>query len=436
MSKHMLCAAGLALAVCLAAPHRASGQTLATFDFDTGSPTLFTGQNTPFDQTAAGVTAHFSSPSGAAFSIQSDSTTGWKMSQFSGKYIYDNNLNKNALDIKFSQSVTSVTFTFATADFQQVEVPTTVQLTAYVDSTSSTAVGTATAHGTYGPDTMPMGKLTFTAGGAPFNLVEIGIQAGQPSGASSFFVDNVTVTLANVGPFLSASAASLVAAAPIAPETIVSGFGTGLASSTAPALSLPLPTSLGGTTVTLKDVTGVTFQAPLFMVSPTQINYLVPLGMAPGLASVTVANGSQVVAAGSVTIAAVAPALFTANADGKGAPAAEAVSVAPDWTQTFQAVAQCGTTPGSCVTSPIDLGPSGTIVVLCLYGTGIRGSAAVTASIGGLAGAVLYAGPQPQYVGLDQVNVIIPQALAGRGEVDLILTTDGAAANTVRVNIK
>src|SRR5690242_19765272 len=104
----------------------AKAQTV-TFDFDTGSPTLTRGQNIPFDQTVGGVTAHFSSPSGAAFSIQTDTSTGWKMSQFSGNYLNDNNLNRNALDIKFSQTVTKITLTFATADFQQVEVPTTMQ---------------------------------------------------------------------------------------------------------------------------------------------------------------------------------------------------------------------------------------------------------------------------------------------------------------------
>ncbi len=186
--------AGLIFAVCLALPLRVAGQSTVTFDFDTGTPSLSIGQGIPIDQTSGGTTAHFSSPNGSVFSIQSDASTGWHMSQFSGHYLYDNNLNLNPLDIKFSQSVTSITLTFATADFQQVEVPTTIQLTAYVDSTSSPPVGAATAHGTYGSDTMPMGTLTFSAG-APFNLVEITIPT-QPLAASDYFVDNIIVTLA------------------------------------------------------------------------------------------------------------------------------------------------------------------------------------------------------------------------------------------------
>ena len=74
-----------------------------------------------------------------------------------------------------------------------------------------------------------------------------------------------------------------------------------------------------------------------------------------------------------------------------------------------------------------------------LYGTGIRGRSSlsgVTAKIGGLDAQVQYAGAQPEFAGLDQVNVVIPRALAGQGEVDLTLAVDGVTANSVRVNIR
>ncbi len=408
-----------------------------TFDFDSGTPALSTGQGIPFNQTSAGVTASISSPSGSAFSVQTDSSTGWRMSQFSGHYLYDNNQNTNLLDIQFSQPVVKVSLTFATADFQQVEVPTTVQLTAYVNAPGSSAVGTATAHGTYASDTMPMGVLTFDSGGRPFSSIEFGIQPGQRLGASAFFVDNVVVVPATSGTLNNVSAATQ-AATPMAPGSIANAIGSNLASIAESATAFPLPTMLANRTVTLKDSAGVELPAPLFYAGPSQINYVVPDGAAPGPATVTVRNGVSVVATGAVTIAAVAPGLFTANSDGKGAPAAEAVLVAADSTQTFVPVAQCGTTLGSCVPVPVDLAPSATVaVVLCLYGTGIRGySTAVTATVGGLDAKVLYAGAQNQYIGLDQVNVLIPYALAGRGEVDLALAADGKAANTVRVNIK
>ena len=71
-------------------------------------------------------------------------------------------------------------------------MPTTIKLTAYLDSTASAPVGSATTHGTYSTDTMPMGTLSFTSA-QPFNLVEISIPP-QPLAATDFLVDNITAT--------------------------------------------------------------------------------------------------------------------------------------------------------------------------------------------------------------------------------------------------
>jgi uncharacterized protein (TIGR03437 family) len=37
---------------------------------------------------------------------------------------------------------------------------------------------------------------------------------------------------------------------------------------------------------------------------------------------------------------------------------------------------------------------------------------------------------------LDQINARLPRALAGRGEVELVVSVDGKPANTLRVVIK
>ncbi len=161
-----------------------------TFDFDTGVPPLSTYQSLPIDQTAGGLTASFSS-FGDGYSIQTDQSLQFHMSQFSGHYLYPNSLFTGPLEIHFSRKVTSITLTFATSDFQQVEVPTTIKLSAYVGSTTSTAIGSASAHGTYGPDTMPMGTLAFSSA-TPFDVVKIEIPRA-PSAASNFLVDNVVV---------------------------------------------------------------------------------------------------------------------------------------------------------------------------------------------------------------------------------------------------
>ena len=48
----------------------------------------------------------------------------------------------------------------------------------------------------------------------------------------------------------------------------------------------------------------------------------------------------------------------------------------------------------------------------------------------------LYAGPQGRLAGHDQINLRPPRGLAGRGDIDVTMTMDGKATNTVRVNIK
>jgi uncharacterized protein (TIGR03437 family) len=297
-------------------------------------------------------------------------------------------------------------------------------------------VGSATAHGTYGADTMPMGTLTFNSGGKPFNLVEIAIPF-QPQGAAVFLIDNVRVTLAS-NSLTSVSAASYLPNQPLAPNSIASAFGTNLSTATVVADLLPLPTLLGGVSVKVIDATGREQAAGLFFVSPGQINYLVPADCALGPATVRLMQQQTAVASGSLQVETVAPGLFSANSNGTGVAAAVAVRVAAGGTQTSQLIYQCGPQPGSCVSVPVDLGPPADDVILLLFGTGIRGPTgqpAVTASIGGVDAAVLYAGPQADFVGLDQVNLRLPRSLAGRGESAIVLIVEGKPTNTVTVNI-
>ncbi len=94
---------------------------------------------------------------------------------------------------------------------------------------------------------------------------------------------------------------------------------------------------------------------------------------------------------------------------------------------------------GQWVALPIDLGPASEQVYLILYGTGIRLRSNlnnVTVTIGGTPATVSYAGAQNDFVGLDQINVLIPRNLMGRGLVEVVLNVEGKAANAVKVSIK
>jgi uncharacterized protein (TIGR03437 family) len=71
-----------------------------------------------------------------------------------------------------------------------------------------------------------------------------------------------------------------------------------------------------------------------------------------------------------------------------------------------------------------------------LNGTGLRGRtslANVSATVGGQAAGVDYAGQQGSYVGLDQVNLNLPRSLRGQGTVSIALTVDGKTANALNI---
>jgi uncharacterized protein (TIGR03437 family) len=222
----------------------------------------------------------------------------------------------------------------------------------------------------------------------------------------------------------------------LAPDSIAAVFGTGLALTTTAALTTPLPVEISSTTVKIRDSASVERFAPLFFVSPTQINYLLPPGLANGSATVTVTNANGLLSVGAIQLATVAPGLFSADASGKGLAAAYVLRVKADNSQSTEAVARFDATQNKFVAVPIDLSQPNERVFLILFGTGLRnhsGLSNVSVTVGGVEARVDYAGAQGSFVGLDQLNVLLPASLAGRGQVDVRLTVEGKTANLVNL---
>ena len=113
--------------------------------------------------------------------------------------------------------------------------------------------------------------------------------------------------LAQPQPLAIVPAASFDREAGLAPEAIATAFASGLAAGTAIASASPLPSELGGVTLTVADSRGVGRPAPLFAVFRHQVNFLVPAGTAPGPAVVTLRSGSATFT-GNLTVRPVAPA--------------------------------------------------------------------------------------------------------------------------------
>jgi len=218
------------------------------------------------------------------------------------------------------------------------------------------------------------------------------------------------------------------AAGVVAPQEIAAIFGNGIASQTVFA-SLPLPTSLGGASVQIKDSTGNTQFAQLIAVSSGQANIVVPSGLATGPAAITVLHGSTPALTGSTVIASSAPGLFSANADGSGVAAAGAFTISASNQTTNQTVFTCNPQAArSCLASPLSLGAATDTLYVAMYGTGIRGAKSVQCFVDGQSVPVLYAGPVAAYAGLDQVNISIPRNLAGTGNVRAYLVADGVSS--------
>jgi len=214
-----------------------------------------------------------------------------------------------------------------------------------------------------------------------------------------------------------------------AAASIVSAFGVALAPGTASPASLPLPVTLGGVSINVVDSAGQSRPAPLFYVSPRQVNFEIPEGTAAGQATASINYGSVSVSQ-KLDITTVAPGVFNAN----GLAVGNVVSVMGGQQQIIPLVQLDAT--NTLVPVPIDL-DAASQVFLVLYGTGIRShAAAVTAAIGSATATATYAGPQGVYVGEDQINIQVPSTLKGAGLVDVSLTVDGKQSNAVKVQLK
>jgi len=191
----------------------------------------------------------------------------------------------------------------------------------------------------------------------------------------------------------------------LAPESFGSLFGEDLA----------------GVRVLIVDSAGREREATVIFAGPTQINFLTPPGLALGGAVMRLERGGQIIKTATLSIARVVPGLFSADATGTGIAAA---------------IVTIGNTT-QLATVPIDLSTS--VAAVSLFGTGWRGAegaSPTTVTVGGLPAEVLYTGPQPEFPGLDQINAIIPPALAGRGRVDVVVQVNGRQANTVQLLVR
>lgn len=291
------------------------------------------------------------------------------------------------------------------------------------------------------PEAEWIGPITFFASGV----------AGDSDGSSSG--DFVYTTSLRLDPLpsqvLSVSSAAGFNSKPIgllgvdlAQDMICSLYSRNLASKEIVATpGEPLPTQMEGTSVEIQDATGNVTEAPLFYISPRQINFLIPSNTSLGPATLLVRRYGATVALRTISIARFSPGLFAANGNGRGVAAAQILRVTGD-TYRFEGVAQLNDSwlPSlgvpRLVPKPIDFGSKDDVLYLILYGTGLRwlsSQSAATVTLRGVPLPVLYIGPADGFFGLDQINVgPIPRSL-GSGPAVIQFQADNISANPVDI---
>jgi uncharacterized protein (TIGR03437 family) len=204
------------------------------------------------------------------------------------------------------------------------------------------------------------------------------------------------------------NAASLSATS-VAPGSIITIFGTKLTAGVSFATDVQKPpVKLGSVTVSIGGTA-----AALFYVSPTQINAVVDPKTVAGVDNVVITSDSGT-QTGSITVSATAPAgLFSLFGTGtRDGAILNAI--------TFL----LGDFSTRTANSP---------TFLALFATGLDLSVAPTVIIGGVVVQVSFFGAAPCCAGLDQINVMIPDSLAGAGRVSVVVTQNGVASNAVQV---
>ena len=260
----------------------------------------------------------------------------------------------------------------------------------------------------------------------------------QPSGNFTTDREQLQTLLNHLQPdLLRTTSAAASYGYTVAPNSLVAGYGNGLAAGPESAPTLPLPTQLGDTEVQVTDSAGSVSLASLLYVSGRQVNYVVPAGAATGLATVSVLDKGLPVSNGILQVQPIAPGIISMNSTGQGVAAAYVQRVKPDGSlPPLELVAMYSTAQGQWIANPISF--NGDRLILELFGTGFDQATVdnTRVTVNFTPVTVNYAGVQPQYVGEDQINVQLPNSLAGSGEVPVQVFVNNQPANAVTITFQ
>jgi uncharacterized protein (TIGR03437 family) len=276
------------------------------------------------------------------------------------------------------------------------------------------------------------GKVLLGMGLGNFYSIMAGLQAVayQPANPSDVFLNPLGIV----------NAASFAPATnPVAPQEMVTLFGSNLATGAAQASAYPLPTTLLSTRVLVNGIA-----APLLSVSPTRITMLAPSHASPTFTSyaafevlnsgATCATGSQCPNSALVTMYTnyTAPGVFSPGQDGMGSASADDAGhklIGPNNPAKPGDVPMLFVTGLGAVTPYLADGMPSSPTGLPLNWSDVANASALQVYFDGRASQnIPFAGVAPGYpAGLYQINAQIPSGVSNGDDYIDILTPDAEA---------
>lgn len=194
---------------------------------------------------------------------------------------------------------------------------------------------------------------------------------------------------------------------------------------TVTAPGYPLPTELSDLQVLVDES-----PAPLYFVSPGQINFYVPMGLQPGTQVTFIVqrkSNGQILASGVLDIAAATPAFFTTTQNGTGQIAAlnedNTVNTNTNGIDRGKVIQLFATGQGFVPNAPPDGTPPTGAVPTDGLPRVVVGSGFVQDS------DILYSGLAPGLVGVWQLNVRIPMSVPPSSTTDVVVTLRSIPSN-------
>ena len=273
------------------------------------------------------------------------------------------------------------------------------------------------------------GTLYFSGDGGPATQAALHFPHGVAvdSSGNVYITDTVNSVVRELqGTLPTVSTSGVVNAASFAPRispgALATVFGSNFALTNAGAQA-PLPTSVESVSVSVNGQL-----APVLYVTPNQVNFQVPWETALGPATVTVAVNGGASNAVTVNVLGAAPGLFSMSSG-------QAIVQNSDYTLNSPSnPAKVGSTIIAYLSGSGAVSPAVVDGAIAPLGTVVYANATSSATIGSSTAQVAFAGLAPGFVGLVQVNIVVPSGLQ-TGSYPLSVTIGSETSNSGTISI-